>query len=108
MNRRHIRSFAAACALAAFALPVLAADAGSAISLTNKTDRPYHVIARTGEKERCEQKKEIHKLTIAPGETATIESGGKDVCWCFAADPRTDSCMEAMSKSKPGSLRTIR
>lgn len=104
------RSFALALlfALAVLTVPVAAEEASQGVTLANKGNATLYVLAWLGEKPRCEQKKELKRATLAAGETAVIETGGHAICWCFAADAKTKSCMTAMSTAEPGAKRSVR
>jgi hypothetical protein len=57
--------------------------------------------------EKCEEMKERAQVTIEPGQSAAVESGENQVCWCASTLGKVGNCT-VWTKAKPGKAVTIR
>jgi hypothetical protein len=76
------------------------------VTFVNRSRDTQNVLAVFGG-EKCEEMKGRAQLTIEPGQSAAVESGANQVCWCASTLGKVGNCT-VWSKAKPGKQVTIR
>lgn len=102
------RTVLACTAVSALALGASSAlAAGSGVTFTNDTGGTVWVLARYGSDARCNKKPESTKLSIEAGQTASLDSGDGQVCWCRARSADDDKCRNGWIQSAAGSKQRL-
>ena len=102
MSVPQIRRIALALvAGAALAAGSFAAETGAGLSFVNGSKRPMTILVRHGAEGECSRRPQVERLTVAPGETGTVEAAG-GACYCLRPSDRRDICQDSWSEAKPG------
>ena len=76
------------------------------VTFHNRSRDTQNVLAVYGG-EKCEEMKDRAQLTIEAGQSAAVESGENQVCWCASTLGKVGDCT-TWAKAKPGKQVTIR
>jgi hypothetical protein len=83
-----------------------AADQAQGVTFVNRSRDTQNVLAVFGG-DKCEEMTERAQVAIEAGQSATVESGDKQVCWCASTLGKVGNCT-TWTKAKPGKTVTIR
>jgi hypothetical protein len=90
--------------------PAKAADkaekAEGGVTFHNRSRDTQNVLAVFGG-EKCEEMTERAQVTVEPGQSAAVESGDNQVCWCASTLGKVGNCTD-WNKAKAGKSVTIR
>lgn len=98
-------------ALTAFCIALLAPAAqaaGEDVTFKNMTAQTQYVLVVFGDGGQCSEMSEKEQLTLEPGDSATVESGDSNVCWCNSTFGKIGDCRDSWSKTKAGKTQKIR
>jgi hypothetical protein len=82
------------------------ADKDQGVTFNNRSRDTQHVLA-VFDGEKCEEMKQRSQLQVEPGQSATVDSGEHQVCWCASTLGKVGNCT-VWSKAKAGKTVTIR
>ena len=83
-----------------------AAAENEGVTFANRSRDTQNVLAVFGG-EKCEEMTQRAQVTIEPGQSAAVESGDNQVCWCASTLGKVGNCT-VWTKAKPGKTVTIR
>jgi hypothetical protein len=109
MQGRTLKKIALALAvglLLALAVVAESPAAGGGVTLVNESNHAVHLYARFGSEGACEAQPKKDSITIAAGQSQTIDSAGK-VCICLQ-DLERNSCPSGWGEVKAGGKRIFR
>lgn len=74
------------------------------VTFINSGNRQISLYTRYGSDASCEAKPKSETVTVAPGQTSSLDSGGSDVCFCLEV-PDRQVCPTGWSTVKSGKSR---
>lgn len=83
-----------------------AAQPDGGVLFVNRSRDTQFVLA-TFDGEACGEMEDRAQLELAPGESATVDSGTSRVCWCASTIGKVGDCT-SWSKAKPGKRVVLR
>ena len=108
-HRSFMRTLALGVATAAaLTLAAAAADtATSGVTFVNGGNHSVDLYTRYGSDAACDAKPEAKKLTVAPGQSAQLESGSSSVCFCLKVPDRGNCPSGDWAEVKAGHTRHL-
>jgi len=98
---------------AALSMAAMAADtqdataaSGNGVTFVNNGSRQLTFYTRFGSDASCQGLPKAQTVSIAPGQTVTVDSGGSKVCFCLQV-PERRGCPSGWSEVKAGGTRRL-
>lgn len=100
---------AAALTVAAMAAdtPTNTADNGNGVTFVNQSNHRIDLYTRYGSEGACDAKPQAQKLTVDAGQSAKLDSGSSNVCFCLKVPDRGNCPSGGWGEVKSGGTRHL-
>ena len=84
----------------------IAQDAG--VTFMNEGRSAVQIFARYGEEAECSDKSQATRVKIKGGESASVDSGSSELCYCLSRPDRLNVCPSGWFKADAGAKLRLR